>query len=81
MTKTIAVFIFTVFKLFWRVLNLCFRSPVTEVKESANKAPPSKCRECKQLIDADLAMFPGDADEAVRSTCIKNIGNMDTIFN
>ena len=30
------------------------------------KAPPMKCRECKQLLDdPDLRMFPGDTDSAV----------------
>lgn len=33
--------------------------------EIVNKGPPAKCRECKQLIDSDLALFPGDADDAV----------------
>ena len=33
--------------------------------ETVNKGPPVKCRECKQLIDSDLALFPGDADDAV----------------
>ena len=46
-------------------IYMTFSSSETEVKDVVNKGPPAKCRECKQLIDGDLIMFPGATDDAV----------------
>ena len=51
-------------------INYSRKSESVKIETSAvvSKAPPMKCRECKQLLDdPDLLMFPGDADDAVSS--------------
>ena len=43
--------------------------PEPEIKEATpvqEKAPPTKCRECRQLLDdPDLKMYPGDPQDSV----------------
>ena len=38
--------------------------PSTEI-EKKKREPPTKCLECKQILDDDLVMYAGDPEDAV----------------